>query len=125
MPPTPTPAIFSMSLGGVKPRPKTCRGTMVKALPVVAAPETAAAAPVVRNLRRDRSVFALIGPLATNYCSVKAVRKSEIFAAHSGTRDPLSWRIILNKEDEERFLHFASRLLRGNEGEEKASARSG
>src|ERR1700730_8414360 len=62
IPPTPIPAMLSLSLGGVKPRPRTCRGTIVKALAVVAAPETAAAAAVVRNLRRDNSVFAHIGP---------------------------------------------------------------
>ena len=33
-----------------------------------------------------------------------------------------SW---LARGSEERFLHFASRLLRRSEGEEKASARSG
>ena len=36
MPPTPTPAMFSRSLGAVKPRPSTCRGTMVTAAVVAA-----------------------------------------------------------------------------------------
>ena len=36
MPPTPTPAMFSRSLGGVWPRPSTCRGTIVKPAPVIA-----------------------------------------------------------------------------------------
>src|SRR6516164_5784744 len=31
IPPTPTHAMFRTSLGGVNPRPSTCRGTMVKA----------------------------------------------------------------------------------------------
>jgi hypothetical protein len=86
MPPTPTPAMFSLSLGGVKPRPKTWRGTMVKAFAVVVAPEIAAAAVVVRNLRRDNLVFVLIGPLATNYCSVKAGAKNGNFCGAFGWR---------------------------------------
>src|ERR1700693_2230274 len=83
IPPTPTPAMLSVSLGGLKPRPRTCRGTIVKAFAVVVAPETAAAA-AVRNLRRDNLVFVLISPLATNYCSVKAGSKNgNFFAARS------------------------------------------
>src|SRR5215472_4079514 len=46
MPPTPTPAMFSRSLGGVKPRPSTWRGTKAAAAPLAAA--------VLRNLRRVR-----------------------------------------------------------------------
>src|SRR5438094_9760291 len=53
MPPTPTPAMFSVSLGGVNPRPRTCLGTMAHAAPP--------AATSVRNLRRDISFFLLIG----------------------------------------------------------------
>jgi hypothetical protein len=30
MPPTPTAATFKVSLGAVKPRPSTCRGTIMK-----------------------------------------------------------------------------------------------
>src|SRR5208282_833676 len=52
MPPTPTPAMLSMSLGGVKPRPRTCRGTMAIAAPPVAT--------LVKNLRRDTSFFSII-----------------------------------------------------------------
>src|SRR6266702_8192476 len=37
MPPMPTQAMFSRSLGGVKPRPSTCLGTMAIAAPVAAA----------------------------------------------------------------------------------------
>ena len=44
MPPTPTPAMFNRSLGGVKPRPSTWRGTNAAAAPLAAA--------VLRNLRR-------------------------------------------------------------------------
>src|ERR1700732_234287 len=44
MPPTPTPAMLSLSLGGTKPRPSTWRGTMVTA---------AALAAFARNLRRE------------------------------------------------------------------------
>src|SRR5947207_13348382 len=53
MPPTPTLAMFSVSLGGVNPRPRTCLGTMAHAAPP--------AATSVRNLRRDISIFLLIG----------------------------------------------------------------
>src|SRR5712692_1731254 len=51
MPPTPTPATFSLSLGGVNPRPSTCLGTMENAAPL--------AATFVRNLRRVISFFSL------------------------------------------------------------------
>src|SRR5260370_42484945 len=37
IPPTPTHAIFSMSLGGVNPRPRTCLGTIVTAALATAA----------------------------------------------------------------------------------------
>src|SRR5882762_5642940 len=52
MPPTPTPAMFSLSLGGVNPRPSTCLGTMENAAPL--------AATFVRNLRRVISFFSLM-----------------------------------------------------------------
>src|ERR1700704_2188042 len=55
MPPTPTPAMFSLSLGGVKPRPRTCRGTMAHAAPP--------AATFPRNARREISFFLLMGIL--------------------------------------------------------------
>jgi hypothetical protein len=41
---------------------------------------------VDRNLRRDSSVFALIGPLASNHCSVKAGAKNGNFC-----RDCSGW----------------------------------
>src|SRR5437588_11820828 len=40
MPPTPTAAIFSVSLGAVRPRPSTCRGTMAKPADVAATLDT-------------------------------------------------------------------------------------
>src|SRR6266850_38238 len=49
MPPTPTPAMLSVSLGGVNPRPRTCLGTMAHAAPP--------AATLVRNVRREISFF--------------------------------------------------------------------
>src|SRR5271155_3775681 len=52
MPPTPTPAMFSMSLGGTKPRPSTCRGTIMAAAALVAV--------VARNARREIVSFAFI-----------------------------------------------------------------
>src|SRR5215470_7482243 len=52
IPPTPTPAMFRMSLGGVNPRPSTCLGTIMSA-----APEAAVR---VRNSRRDVVFLALI-----------------------------------------------------------------
>ena len=54
MPPTPTPAMFSRSLGGVNPLPSTWRGTIVKAAPVAAA--------LVRNARREIVFFACLDP---------------------------------------------------------------
>src|SRR5260370_2255139 len=53
MPPMPAPAMLSMSLGGINPRPRTCRGTMAKAAPL--------AATLLKNLRRDRSFFLFMG----------------------------------------------------------------
>src|SRR5438132_10946714 len=52
MPPTPTLAMFSVSLGGVNPRPRTCLGTMAHAAPP--------AATSVRNVRREISFFLLM-----------------------------------------------------------------
>src|SRR5687768_6100102 len=49
MPPNPTVAMFTVSLGAWKPRPSTWRGTMVKPAP--------AAAVVVRNLRLEMSLM--------------------------------------------------------------------
>src|SRR2546429_1813211 len=49
---TPTPAMFSVSLGGVNPRPRTCLGTIAHAAPP--------AATSVRNTRREISFFLLI-----------------------------------------------------------------
>src|SRR6185295_19143517 len=40
MPPTPTAATFSRSLGAVRPRPSTCRGTMAKPADVAATRDT-------------------------------------------------------------------------------------
>src|SRR5260370_28841536 len=52
MQPTPTPATFRVSLGGVNPRPRTCRGTMAHAAPP--------AATSVRKVRREISFFLLM-----------------------------------------------------------------
>ena len=49
IPPTPTAAMFRRSLGGVKPLPSTCRGTMVSPAPVIAA--------VSMKCRRDTPLF--------------------------------------------------------------------
>src|ERR1700741_335448 len=57
MPPTPTPATFSVSLGGVNPRPRTRLGTMAHAAPP--------AATFVRNARREISFFLLMSILQT------------------------------------------------------------
>ena len=50
MPPTPTAAMFSVSLGAVKPRPSTWRGTMAKPADVTAT--------LVTNVRRE--IFAIV-----------------------------------------------------------------
>jgi hypothetical protein len=42
-----------MSLGGTKPRPRTCLGTMAMAAPPVAT--------LVKNLRRETSFFSVMG----------------------------------------------------------------
>src|SRR4029077_4910678 len=53
MPPTPMPAMLSMSLGGTKPRPRTWRGTIVNAAAVTEGCE--------RNLRRGIALFSVMG----------------------------------------------------------------
>src|SRR5437763_14645740 len=52
MPPMPTPAMFSRSLGGVNPRPRTCLGTSAAAAPP--------AATLLRNFRRVSPFFSLV-----------------------------------------------------------------
>src|SRR5882762_7405708 len=54
MPPTPMPAMLSLSLGGTNPRPRTWRGTMVTA---------AAAAACERNFLRGIALLALMDQL--------------------------------------------------------------
>src|SRR5205807_6745638 len=61
MPPTPTPAMFSVSLGGVNPRPRTCLGTMAHAAPP--------AATSVRNVRREISFFLLMSVFSKDWLS--------------------------------------------------------
>src|SRR5713226_2446529 len=52
MPPTPTAAMLSVSLGGANPRPRTLLGTMVNAAPP--------AATSVRKVRREIAFFLLM-----------------------------------------------------------------
>src|SRR6266852_6719444 len=52
MPPTPTAAMLRVSLGGVKPRPRTFLGTIAQAAPP--------AATLVRKVRREISFFLLM-----------------------------------------------------------------
>src|SRR5260370_38746132 len=52
IPPTPTAAMFSVSLGGVNPRPRTLLGTMAHAAPPAAA--------LARKTRREISLFLLM-----------------------------------------------------------------
>src|SRR5580693_4267453 len=68
MPPMPTPAMLSISLGGVNPRPRTCRVTMAIAAPPVAT--------FVKNLRRDKSLFFLMS------CSLFAAATIALSGAH-------------------------------------------
>src|SRR4029077_898640 len=66
LPPTPTPAMLSLSLGGTKPRPRTWRGTIVRA----------AAAPACdRNSLRGIALFLVIN-------SSSLVRQKEYHEAH-------------------------------------------
>src|ERR1700687_700424 len=68
IPPTPMPAIFSMSLGGTNPRPSTCLGTNANAAPVVAA--------FVRNLRRDIFLFLL---MSLSPCAAGIIAQPQCF----------------------------------------------
>src|SRR5258708_2438205 len=64
MPPTPTAAMFNVSLGGVNPRPRTLLGTMVNAAPP--------AATLVRNVRREIAFFLVIDIPPCRDCCVPA-----------------------------------------------------
>src|SRR6266581_3509558 len=68
MPPTPMPAMFSVSLGGVNPRPRTRRGTMANAAPL--------AATLVRNLRREISFFSSFSCVAAPISSGQTPRST-------------------------------------------------
>src|SRR5258708_3366209 len=64
MPPTPTAAMFNVSLGGVNPRPRTLLGTMVNPAPP--------AATLVRNVRRENAFFLVIDIPPCRDCCVPA-----------------------------------------------------
>src|SRR6266704_1309003 len=68
IPPTPTPAMFSKSLGGVIPFPNTCRGTMVSPAPATATSFT--------NSRRVISRLLLIVFPRAPSCAAKLHRSS-------------------------------------------------
>src|SRR5258707_12678568 len=68
IPPTPMPAILSLSLGGTNPRPKTWRGTMVRA---------AVAAACERNFRRGIELFSVMGSLCGEESNTTRVRDAE------------------------------------------------
>src|SRR5271170_1651867 len=81
MPPTPTPATLSLSLGGTKPRPSTCRGTMVTAAAVVAA--------LVRNERRE---IGSIGVIRVSRATPPIIARRAVFwkfpGVERGTTQP-------------------------------------
>src|SRR2546422_6038381 len=56
MPPTPMQATLSLSLGARKPRPSTCRGTMVKATPAPTSPTNFRLEMRLRPMMRSSSV---------------------------------------------------------------------
>src|SRR5271154_6172365 len=79
MPPTPTPAMFSVSLGGTKPRPSTYLGTIVTAAAVVAA--------LGRN---ERGEIGFVGVIRVSLGTPPIISRREIFGqfsrAMAGTR---------------------------------------
>src|SRR5579863_4378779 len=106
MPPTPTPAMFSVSLGGTKPRPSTYLGTMLKAAAVVAV--------LVRNERRE---IVFVGVIRVSMATPPIIARQEIFGqfsassgGHTSTRLlqglPERWRRILrgNIDDHTRLI---------------------
>src|SRR5277367_747321 len=106
MPPTPTPAMFRVSLGGTKPRPSTYLGTMVTAAAVVAA--------LVRNERRE---IVFVGVIRVSMATPPIIARQEIFGqfsassgGHTSTgllqRLPERWRRILrgNIDDHTRLI---------------------
>src|SRR5437660_11765402 len=99
MPPTPTPATFSVSLGGVKPRPSTWRGPI--ATPAVPA------ATFFKNLRLDSpsSFCGMCSPRAPNI--IAHVRMARHDVPH-GRRDqpPTVSCVFLDRRP---YVHAAAR----------------
>src|ERR1700722_15258950 len=106
MPPTPTPAMFSVSLGGTKPRPSTYLGTIVMAAAVVAV--------LVRNERRE---IDFVGVIRVSMATPPIIARQEIFGQFSASnggdtstrllqRLPERWRRILcgNVDDHTRLI---------------------
>src|SRR2546422_2291828 len=72
MPPTPTAAMFSMSLGGVNPRPRTFLGTMAHAAPLAAA--------LARKARREIAFFSLMSRSPReHYCAFVQALRRQVF----------------------------------------------
>src|SRR5580693_4140468 len=74
MPPTPMPAMLSLSLGGTKPRPSTWRGTIVMAAAVVAV--------LVRNERRE---IVFVGVIRVSMATPPIIARQEIFGQFSAS----------------------------------------
>src|SRR5215471_4442832 len=79
IPPTPTAAMFSKSLGGVNPRPSTCRGTIA-----------AAALPVATPLKNSRRVMAVVSrrssSVRTFSCALASLMSLSMTLSSASTR---------------------------------------
>src|SRR5712692_8516734 len=86
IPPMPTAAMFSMSLGGVNPRPRTLLGTMAHAAPP--------AATSVRKVRREIAFFLLMSrsPRLHYHAPVEPLRRQVLVFAQIKRRAGAGWR---------------------------------
>src|SRR5438552_16316280 len=98
IPPTPIPATFSKSLGGVMPLPNTCRGTILRPAPATAASFTNSRRVIPRLLlivfprapscsAKLHRLFLLTQPnVVTNNLSIIFQRESQNLHVHSYVR---------------------------------------
>src|SRR5216684_1131488 len=90
IPPTPTAAMFSVSLGGVNPRPRTLLGTMAHAAPP--------AATSVRKVRREIAFFLLMSRSPReHYHAVVAALRRQVLAMQGTARRLVNRNWLPNK----------------------------
>src|ERR1043166_8240766 len=108
IPPMPTQAMLSRSLGGVNPRPRTCRGTIVSAAPV-------AAAVSMNSLRVTPAFFSSMSPpfreghdIPSGHDSDHRARADRVGASNDRSE---SWavEVALRRQEPRRVAHLQDR----------------